>query len=177
MKHSNFDDSFDEDEDYGPSKSQLKREMHALQDLGETLCGLPLKVVSEFELNESLFSAYQAAQTIHSNSAKKRHRQFVGKVLRKLPEEELEKLKKHLQDYANRHHRQTESFHHIEVCRDKILAGGDKAINEVLSTYPFLERSYLRQLVRNANKEKERQQAPKSARLLFKYLKENITDQ
>lgn len=177
MKNPTSEEPFDENEEFEPiSKSQIKREMLALQKLGEKLCSLPLKVVNDFDLDERLFSAYETAQTIHSNVAKKRHRQFVGKILRKLPPETVELLEKQIKEYDNDVHSQTDKFHQIEAYRDEILTFGDKAINQLLDQYPILERTYLRQLVRNANKEKEKQKPPKSARLLFKYLKENISE-
>lgn len=177
MNNFSSDNSLEENDEIEPiSKSQIKREMLALQDLGEKLCKLPLKVIKDFGLNETLFAAYEAAQSIHSHSAQKRHRQYVGKILRKIPSEEVDRINKQLNDYENGLHQETKQFHHLEQLRDNILGNGDKAINELLLEYPFMERSYLRQLVRNANKEREKQQAPKSARLLFKYLKEHVDE-
>jgi len=167
---------YEDDEIELVSKSQLKREMLALTELGEKLCALPLKVVSQFDLDERLFSAYETSQNIHSNIASKRHRQYIGKILRKLPEEVIELLEKQIAEYALGLKKGNDEFHEIEKYRDDILRDGDQAINDILIQYPFLERSHLRQLMRNANKEKEKKQPPKSARLLFKYLKENIRE-
>jgi len=162
-----------EDDDL-PSKSQIKRDMLALQKLGIKLSSLPMGQLKKLQLDEKLYDAILLSHSIHSNSAGKRHRQYIGKVISRLDEDEQEKIKTQLQAYEKADNIANQFFHQLEQYRDQLLEQGDEAINQLLSKYPNLDRTHLRQLVRNTVKERDKQQAPKSARLLFKYLKENI---
>lgn len=65
------------------SKSQLKRESHALQDLGKKLVALPADQLSRIPLDDPLLEAISLAKRIQNKrSALKRHYQFLGKLLR-----------------------------------------------------------------------------------------------
>ena len=64
------------------------------------------------------------------------------------------------------------NLHHIEKWRDDLLAEGDSALERLLTEYPTADRQFLRQLIRNAKKELQGNKPPKSARSLFKYLRD-----
>ena len=74
----------DDEELYdGPSKSQLKREMTALQKIGEELVGLSERELAKIPIvDEDLQLAIEEAHRIRSNNARKRHLQYIGKVMR-----------------------------------------------------------------------------------------------
>ncbi len=164
--------SGDEDEHY-ISKSQAKRDVEAMQKLGEKLVKLSPNEVDKFDLEERLKDAILFAQTIRSHSAHRRQMQLIGKLMRQT---DAEKIQAQFERYHNQLTEQTAQFHQIESWRDRLIQEGDSAINEVLSDYPQLERSRLRQLTRNIHKETEQNKPPKSARQLFKYLKENMLE-
>ncbi len=161
----------DEDEHY-ISKSQLKREVEALQELGVKLTLLSADRLKKFAMDENLRDALLFAQTIKSNGAKRRQMQYIGKLMRGVDAEPL------LTQYNQLLHTQSEQkakFHRLEVWRDRLIAEGDAAINALLEQQPQLERNRLRQLVRHAVKEKGNNQPAKSARQLFQYLKDSIS--
>ncbi|MDU6451578.1 MAG: ribosome biogenesis factor YjgA [Enterobacter hormaechei] len=54
----------------------------------------------------------------------------------------------------------------------RLIDQGDDAVPEVLNLWPNADRQQLRSLIRNAKKEKEGNKPPKSARLIFQYLRE-----
>ena len=64
------------------------------------------------------------------------------------------------------------AFHRLEQWRDQLLAGDNAVLDTLLNEFDVVDFQYLRQLVRNAAKEKKNNKPPKSARLLFQYLKE-----
>ncbi|HHH47294.1 MAG TPA: DUF615 domain-containing protein [Gammaproteobacteria bacterium] len=169
---SDFDD-FEHDEKLGgerpKSKSQLKREMHALQALGEELARLSPEQFKKFELPEALRDAVEEARRINSRGALKRQLQYVGRVMRDVDpapiREQLDALRGQSRQAAARLHR-------IERWRDRLLEQGDHVLEELLAAHPDVDRQYLRQLVRNAGKEKQANKPPRSARLLFRYLRE-----
>lgn len=66
------------------SKSQLKREAKALQQLGANLTQLSLKQLDQIPLPEQLLEAILQVKKIKSHSAKKRDIQFIGRILRNI---------------------------------------------------------------------------------------------
>lgn len=159
----------DKEEQHYISKSQLKREVEALQDLGVRLTKLSADTLKKFAMDEDLLNALLFAQTITSNGARRRQMQYIGKLMRKV---DAEKLHRQYDQYQHSRSELNAKFHQLEILRDRLISEGDIAINDLLEEQPQFERLRLRQLVRNAAKEKEKNQPPKSARQLFHYLKD-----
>lgn len=67
-----------------PSKSELKRQMHALQALGEQLVELKRDQLARMELPEELRDAVEFAHRITSRGARRRHMQYLGKLMRQV---------------------------------------------------------------------------------------------
>ena len=72
----------DENEYSGPSKSQLKREMTALQDLGAELVELSRDRLAKIEMPERLRDALLDAQRFTKHEARRRQMQYIGKIMR-----------------------------------------------------------------------------------------------
>ena len=66
----------------GPSKSQRKREMTALQDLGGELVALSKERLAKIDMPERLRDALLEAQRITSHEARRRQMQYIGKIMR-----------------------------------------------------------------------------------------------
>lgn len=164
------DDQFEYgDEPRGKSKSQLKREMTALQDLGRELVKLSNKELARIPLTEELAEAIRLARAINSNSGLRRQMQYIGRLMREIDATPIQ----HAYDLLHSGKRESaEQFHHIEEWRDRLIAEGEGAVEEFLADHPAAERQRLRQLLLNIKKEREKNQPPKSARLLFRYLRE-----
>lgn len=94
MHDNDFDDEF-----YGaesprpPSKSQLKREATALQELGEAVVKLSATQLRQMPLSDELLAAVKAAQAMPQRGAHKRQLQFIGKLMRGLDEAEVEAIR------------------------------------------------------------------------------------
>ena len=158
-------------EELPKSKSQVKREMQALRDLGKELVDLPAGELTKFTFSDSLHDAILLAQ--HSKrEALRRQLQHIGKLLRE--EDELS-IRQTLAQISQPKREEVHIFHEIEQLRDRLLDGDDDAINQFVSKYSDTDRQHLRQLVRNARKEQQQQKPPKSARLLFQYIRELVS--
>lgn len=159
-----------EDEEYVHSRSALKREADRLQQLGEELLALPESKLNDMDLPESLAEAIHLAKNINSRAGHKRQRQYIGKLMRHIDpepiEQFLEQLKQH-QGEANAHH------HQIENWRDQLIDGNTTILTELVGQNPQLNVQHLRQLIRNAQKERKESKTPKYFRELFKYLRDN----
>lgn len=153
-----------------PSKSARKREMHALQALGESLVNLTDKQLAQIDLaDEDLREAILECRNIRSHSARKRHLQFIGKLMRGIDPQPIADA------LASLHHQQQESnasFHALESLRDAMLAAGASGVELAVSRYPDADRQHLRQLLRQHAKEQQQQKPPSASRKLFRYLRE-----
>ena len=67
-----------------PSKSQRKRDAHALQALGAQLVALPPAHLARLALPDALHEAVVAAQGMRSHVARARQMQYIGKLMRQL---------------------------------------------------------------------------------------------
>ena len=72
-----------------PSKSQRKREAHALQALGAQIVALPRAHLARMELPDALRAAVVAAQGLRPHGARRRHLQYIGTLMRQLEPAEL----------------------------------------------------------------------------------------
>eukprot|EP01030_Chromulinospumella_sphaerica_P015309 gene15309-15111_t len=72
-----------------PSKSELKRQVNALQELGEALVNEPRDRVKRVPMPEDVRDAILECQTITNHEGRRRQMQFVGKKMRTLDEEEV----------------------------------------------------------------------------------------
>ena len=172
MPHKASDiDELDEDL---KSKSEVKREMHQLQDFAQSLVEMSKHQRSRLPLTEELKDAMILADKIHNkHEALKRHIRFVGKVLL---ETDLEPIKQAIAVMANKHQQETAKFVRLETMRDELLIQGNEAIETLISQYPSIERQKIRQLVRHSNKEKQAEKIGKYHKELFTYLKENCAE-
>jgi len=161
-------DPFDEEPE-GPSKSEIKRELLALQKLGERLVGLSPKRWGEFQFGPVMMEALQESRRISSHNAMRRHYRRLGKLLR---EEDTEQVRKLFQRMDNEQLQDTQYFHRLEQWRERLLAQGDDALQALLHVCPDADRQRLRQMIRNARKEREQERPPTVQRKLFKYLRE-----
>lgn len=153
-----------------PSKSALKRQMTALQELGESLVALSDKQLQNIPIKEDqLKTAIAETKRISSNSARRRHMQYIGKLMRNIDPAPIEAALGAL--YASRQ-ANTDSFHELEIQRDLILTEGDKGIQQVMERWPMAERQQLRQLLLQHQREQQNGKPPAASRKLFRYLRE-----
>lgn len=149
------------------SKSEMKRDMEELQKLGEELVGLKPSVLEKFPLSEDLREAIADAQRF-KNEARRRQLQRIGKLMRY---EDPEPIQAALDKIRNKHSQLTAVFHKLEALRDRVVEEGDKAIDDVVELYPEADRQRLRQLARQAAKEKKQVNQRKRTAKFSKSLK------
>lgn len=160
------------DDDTNPeakSKSQLKREANALQELGEALVKLNASQFNAITLPEHLRAAVVAARAITEHGAHKRQLQYIGKLMRDVDPTPIQQA---LDAFNNRSQQATTQFHQLERWRDRLLNEGDPALSEFLTEHPGADSQQIRQLLRNAAREAKANKPPAAARALFRYLRE-----
>lgn len=154
-----------------PNKTRIKREMLALRDLGKQMAELSPAKLAGLPVAENIVEAVTLARKL-KKSALKRQFIYIEKLLRQLDEEEVNAIRKALDNLHQPHREEVEKFHQVESWRDRLITGDNNLINELVARFPAAERQYLRQLVRNADREQQQNKPPKSSRILFKYLAE-----
>ncbi len=164
----------DTHDDLEKSRTQLKKEAVALQKTGEKLVTLSDDQLSRMALPTALREAIQEVRVMKSHGARRRQMQYVGTLMRTADVEPIEQALMAIEQGA---YRQAKEFHRIERWRDGLVGGNDDMMNEIMATFPDTDRQRLGQLVRSARKEKQKNTPPKSARNLFRYLKELAADQ
>jgi len=163
-------DEFDQEYDR-PSKSELKRQMNDLQKLGEQLVAEPRDRVKRTPMPEELRDAILMCQSITDHGGRRRQLQFVGKMMRKLDEEEVAVIQRTIESWKGMSKAETAALHALERRREKLLAD-DNALTQLLEEHPELDVQQLRTLIRNARKEQAENKPPKAYREIFQILKD-----
>jgi len=166
-----FQSSEFEQEYERPSKSQLKREMTALQKMGEELVAEPRDRVKRVPMPEDVRDAILECQQIKDHEGRRRQMQYVGKKMRTLDEDEIAQIQKTLDSWRGLSKADTASMHALERRREKLLKD-DAALTELLALHPDLDAQQLRTLIRNARKEQAENKPPKAYREIFQILKQ-----
>lgn len=162
----------DDDIEQPISKSEIKRQMTALQKLGEELVALPASKLYQLDLPETLRDAVNQAKRITAHGGLRRQMQYIGRLMRITDAQPIvEQLNAWRGDSAE----VIAEFHRMENWRTRLLAD-DAALTEFVDIYPQADAQQLRTLVRNARREAAAAQAPKSSRALFKLIRELVSN-
>lgn len=165
-----FSEEHEDQHDDERSKSQIKREMQAYQELGRRLMDVKPAQLDKLELTDKLRAALEEAHRHTARGALKRHLNFVGKLVREQSDiEAIQALVDRLDSNSQAH---AHYFHQLERWRDRLLTGKPAEQEAFLDAYPNADRQTIRQLVRQAAKEIAENKPPAAARKLFKLIRE-----
>ena len=155
-----------------PSKTQRKRVMHELQELGERLIGLNSEQLAAIALPENLRDAVEQARRITKHEARRRQLQYIGRLMRNVdPEPIREKLKA----WDGISTEETARGHRIERWREELI-GDDGALGALAHAHPGIDTQRLRALARSAREERSAGRPPRAYRELFRALRDIIPD-
>jgi len=151
------------------SRSQIKREMEALQKIGTRIVELSKEQLATIPMPDTLDVAITEARRLKSHEGKRRQLQYIGKLMRSVDIEPIEHAL-NLLDASSKEH--ATKLHQLERWRDRLIKEGDAVVGELLMKYPDADRQHIRQLIRNAKKDLTLNKPPSHSRKLFKYLRE-----
>ncbi|MBI2785019.1 MAG: ribosome-associated protein [Legionella longbeachae] len=153
------------------SKSQKKREADFLQKMGVKFIDLSLAKLALLPLTDNLYKAIVDAKSIKSHGAKRRQTQLIGKLMRASDYEEILAAYDRLleEDSAV-----TASFHEIEQWRDRLINEGKEALTAFIETYTPEDIQHLRQLIKKAVDDQQKEKNTGAAKALFRYLRSAI---
>ena len=175
------EDYFQEDEDdeathyaIRPNKTLIKKQIGVVLSMAEEICEMAPPLIAEFNLPDNIEAALLDAGKMGKNAARKRLLKYITAQLRTL---DTEVVQEKLARMKNKSVHAVREHHQAERWRDQLLADtGNQQLTAFLNEYPEADSQHIRQLQRNAQKELKEEKPPKSARLLYKYLKDLITD-
>lgn len=150
-----------------PSKSQRKRDMDALQDIGAELTELNEQQLASIDLPENLRDAVIAARGMKRNEARRRQVQYIGKLMRQV---DPAPIRTKLDGFLSVSAEHTAQLHHIERWRERLLEE-PLAVSEFIAAFPGADTQQLRTLIRNTADERERAKPPKHYRALFQMIR------
>ena len=163
-------DEDDIEEDFGPSKSEIKRQMLARQDLAKTLSELSSDAIKSLPVDDRLKEKLLETEKIKTFGAIKRHTLFLGKLMRAYDDEEIAAIQERLDAIQGVNKAEIAKFHFLERLRDELVQSDDR-LTQFIRDHPEIDVQTLRTLIRNARKEKEQNKPPKSFREIFQLLK------
>ena len=152
-----------------PSRTQIKKAMEELQKLGGQLVALKKSDLKRIPMSETLEVAIQEAHRLTQNEAKRRHLQYIGKVMRNEDDAAIRQALAVLDSSTDEHRK---AFHQLERWRDGLIANDQNTLQDLLDHHPQADRQHLNALVRMTQKEVKSNKPPTAARKLFKYLRE-----
>lgn len=144
-------EEWDEDGFDGPSKSELKRQQKAVQDLIAEVISQPKAVIENLPAEDQCMRELRVAAAMAPSSSRNRQIRYVSKLVGKQPglveelQNLLEKTKLAKQQSANQ-------LHEMEYWRDRILQGEDQDIFEFSAQFDGSDQQQLRQLCREFRK-------------------------
>jgi len=150
------------------SRSQLKREFREVKELGKQLARLSEGQLRAMSLSERLLDALLATKGMARNAVPRQYR-YIASLL---TEEDLSAVQAAVASASQPHADAVDALHEMERWRDRLLGEDEAELTAFVERYPECDRKHLRQLVRNARKERDLDKPPKSARQLFRYIRQ-----
>ncbi len=150
------------------SKTKLKAEADAQQELGVRLTELPKDRLLKLNLPEDVVTAILDTKKITANGAIRRHRQYLGRLMREV---DTAPITEQLARWEGKHTAENAYFHGLERWRDRLINDAN-ALSEFMALHPTTDSQQLRTLIRNAQKEQAADKPPKSSREIFRLLRE-----
>jgi ribosome-associated protein len=153
-----------------PSKSELKRQMLGLQELGEELINLPDGRLAAVDIPDRLREAIAEFKRTRSHEGRRRQLQFIGKLMRGTDEAPLREA---VAAFRLGSARETLQLHETERWRDELIADDD-ALTRWARQFPQSDLQRLRTLVRSAQRDaalEPGQRSGRGYRELFRFVK------
>jgi ribosome-associated protein len=162
-----------------PSKTQLKKQSHELQELGEALAAMPAdrldQLLREGAIQEALRDALAEYQRTRSHEGRRRQMQYIGKLMRHTDPQPLHDAVAALQLPRAR---DALALHEAERWREQ-LAADDEALTRWLERYPTSDAQRRRAVLRSARKEAAlppEQRHGRAWRELFQFIKQQMQE-
>ncbi len=157
-------------DDRRPSKTERKKAVHALQDLGVELVALSEERLAAIELPERLRDAVLEARHIKTFEARRRQMQYIGKLMRKV---DAAAIRAALEAWQAQSRGRTAAQKRAERWRERLLAD-DGALAMFAAKYPGSDLQHLRTLIASVKRDQALNKPLKNYRKLFRAVLEIV---
>lgn len=156
-----------------PSKSALKRQMHALQGLGERLLALKPGRLDELPVSPALRDALAQYHRIRpgAREGRRRQAQLIGKLMR---DEDAGAIAAQLDSERDAHRAQGLTMQMAAQWRDRLVQGS--TADATAFEREFGLPGELRELIQRARREYENDRPPQAQRLLYRRIVKRLTE-
>ena len=162
-----------DEQDYGPSRTQQRREALAVLTLASQLVELAPSRLAKLDLPDDVRREIDITRRITAHGARKRQMAYLAKVMRRFGDDDFAAVRAELGENREKQRQDTAAMHRLEAIRDRLVAGDDDALSELIGEYPQVDRQRLRSLLRQARLERETpNKPPRAYREIFQLLKE-----
>jgi ribosome-associated protein len=161
----------DPEHDYGPTRTQQRREALAVLSLASQLAEMPPTKLARANLPEDVLRELDNLRRITSHIARKRQLGFLAKVMRRHDDEAFDGARTLLGENREQQRKETAALHRLEALRERLL-DSDDALQELIDLHPDIDRQHVRSLIRQARIEREGNKSPRAYREIFQLLKE-----
>jgi ribosome-associated protein len=153
-----------------PSKTQRKKDSHALQQLGAELVRLRRDQLQRIDLPDAVRDAVEFTHRVTAHEARRRHLQYLGKLMRRLDARELREA---IARVTGESRAAVSLMHQAERWRDRLL-DDDAALTDFVAEHPAADVQWLRTTIRAARREHAMERPPRHARELYRWLHEQL---
>lgn len=162
----------EDEEDFGPSRSELRRNALDMLKLAGQLVELPPSRIPKLNLPEDIVDEISRTRKVTAHIARKRQLAYLAKMMRRHGDEAFADARAALGEDRDRQRQEAAHMHRLEAARERLLEGGDIAMGELFDKHPELDRQHLRSLVRQARAEREANKPLHAFREIYRILKE-----
>ena len=162
----------EEEAEHGPSRGEQRRQALAVLELAQRLVERSDADLARIPLDDDLRELVLTSKRITAQIARKRQVQYLAKHMRRRDDEVLATIRAALEHDKADGRREAQALHQVEYWRDRLIADGDEALGEFVDAHPHADRQRLRQLARNAHREKLQNRPPHAYRELFRELRD-----
>jgi ribosome-associated protein len=161
------------DHDYGPTRTQQRRDALAVLELAGQLVELPQSRLAKLELPDDVRREIETTRRITAHIARKRQLAFLAKVMRRHDNEAFDAVRAALGENREKQRQETAAMHRLEALRERLLGEDESALSELIAQHPDVDRQHLRSLIRQARIEKDTpNKPPRAYREIFQLLKD-----
>ncbi len=153
-----------------PSKTQRKKAMHDLQELGAQLVDLNRERLGEIALPLELLRAVQEAKPIKAREARRRQLQYIGRLMRDV---DPVPIRKKLDAWSGQSNEETALHRSAERWRDELLSK-EGALSVFASKFPDHDLQPLKKLISASAMELSLGRAPRHNREIYRIVRAMI---
>jgi ribosome-associated protein len=162
-----------DDEDYGPSRTQQRREALATLALATQLVDMQPSRLAKLALPDDVRREIDSTRRITAHIARKRQLAFLAKIMRRYDDADFVAVRAELGENREKQRQENAAMHRLEALRDRLIAEDEGALSELIDGHPQVDRQHLRSLIRQARSEKETpNKPPRAYREIFQLLKD-----